>query len=217
MKFDIPKVSVTGSVGKTTTKDMVACVLSKGFKTLKSEGNHNNEIGLPLTIFGLDSSYGAAITEMGMNHPGEISRLSMCAVPTVCMITNIGVSHIENLGSQENILKAKLEMLDGALPDAPMILNKDDKLLAACELHGRRAVYYSTKKKDCDVFASGVTAENGGISFVITIRARSIPQGSMSSASIMYATLLQRSVQAFAWVWSLRSVPLRSQTTSPRA
>ncbi|MBR4622083.1 MAG: UDP-N-acetylmuramoyl-tripeptide--D-alanyl-D-alanine ligase [Ruminococcus sp.] len=175
MKFDIPMVSVTGSVGKTTTKDMVACVLSKGFKTLKSEGNHNNEIGLPLTIFGLDSSYGAAITEMGMNHPGEISRLSMCAVPTVCMITNIGVSHIENLGSQENILKAKLEMLDGALPDAPMILNKDDKLLAACELHGRRAVYYSTKKKDCDVFASGVTAENGGISFVINYQGEKYP------------------------------------------
>lgn len=175
MKFNIPMVSVTGSVGKTTTKDMIACVLARGFKTLRSEGNHNNEIGLPLTLFGLDSTFEAAVTEMGMNHFGEISRLSMCAAPTVCVITNIGVSHIENLGSQENILKAKLEILDGASPDAPLILNKDDKFLSTCGPRGRRTVYYSVKKKDCDVFASGIAAEDNGVSFTINYNGGKYP------------------------------------------
>lgn len=85
---------------------------------------------------------------MGMSHFGEISRLSMCACPTCAVITNIGVSHIENLGTQENILKAKLEILDGADYDAPLILCKDDKLLAGAEIHGeRRVVYYSVKRR----------------------------------------------------------------------
>ena len=168
MKFDIPLVGITGSVGKTTTKDMIACVLARKFKTLKTQGNHNNEVGMPQTLLELDSSFEAAVIEMGMNHPGEMSRLSMCSAPTLCVITNIGVSHIENLGSQENILKAKLEILDGASSDAPLILNRDDKLLAGVELHGmRKAIYYSLKKKDCEVYASNITPAGGKITFTI--------------------------------------------------
>ncbi|MBR6045525.1 MAG: UDP-N-acetylmuramoyl-tripeptide--D-alanyl-D-alanine ligase [Ruminococcus sp.] len=175
-KFDIPLVGITGSVGKTTTKDMIACVMSRGFKTLKTIGNHNNEIGVPQTLFGLDNSCEAAVIEMGMNHTGEMSRLSTCAEPTLCVITNIGVSHIENLGSQENILRAKLEILDGASPDAPLILNRDDKLLASAEIRGSREImYYSLKKKDCPVYAADVTVSDSGIEFGIVYNGTRYP------------------------------------------
>lgn len=177
-KFDIPLVGVTGSVGKTTTKDMIACVLSASFKTLKTEANHNNEVGMPKTLLMLDKTHEAAVIEMGMNHKGEISRMSMSCKPTVCVITNIGVSHIENLGSQEGILKAKLEILDGAGNDAPLILSRDDKLLSKAEIYGgRKVIYYSVSKKDCDVYATNIVSGNNGIDFDIhhgedTVKAR---------------------------------------------
>lgn len=174
-KFDIPLVGITGSVGKTTTKDLTALVLSKKFNTLKTEGNHNNEVGLPSTLFGIDSSTQAAVIEMGMNHPGEISRLSMCCEPTIAMITNIGHSHIENLGSQEAILKAKMEILDGAGYTAPLILSMDDKLLSQIEpRHGRKIVFYSLKKKAADVYASKIKADHEGTSFTINYSGGSI-------------------------------------------
>lgn len=100
-KFNPILVGITGSVGKTTTKEMIALVLSEKYKTLKTQGNLNNEIGLPKTLFNLDSSYQAAVIEMGMSDFGEIERLSNTAVPTIGVITNIGFSHIENLKSQE--------------------------------------------------------------------------------------------------------------------
>ncbi len=171
MKFDIPLVGITGSVGKTTTKDMIACVVSHGFRTLKTVGNHNNEIGVPHTLFGLDNSFGAAVIEMGMNHAGEMSRLSLCSAPTICVITNIGVSHIENLGSQENILRAKMEILDGASPDAPLILNRDDKFLASADVRsGREVMYYSVKKRDCDVYAADIAPDGSGVAFTVVYK-----------------------------------------------
>ena len=167
-RFDIPVVGVTGSVGKTTTKDMIALVVSQKYNTLKTQGNLNNEIGMPKTLFGLDRTHTAAVIEMGMSHQGEISRMSMCCQPDVCVITNIGVSHIENLGSQANILKAKMEILDGAKYDAPLILCRDDKLLAKAEVYSDRKVYYySVSKKDCDVYSTGITTADGGINFTI--------------------------------------------------
>ena len=125
-KFNINLVAVTGSVGKTTTKEMIALVLSEKFNTLKTTGNLNNEIGLPKTLFNLDSSHECAVIEMGMSHFGEISRLTRTALPTMAVITNIGFSHIENLGSQQGILKAKLEILEGMDGSAPIFLNADD-------------------------------------------------------------------------------------------
>lgn len=167
-KFDIPLVGITGSVGKTTTKEMISLVVSEKYNTLKTEGNHNNEIGLPLTLFGLEKKHTAAVIEMGMSHLGEISRLSLCAQPTVAVITNIGFSHIENLGTQENILKAKMEILDGADYDAPLIMCRDDKMLRNAEIHGdRKAVFYSVKKKDCDVYATSIKSNEDRISFII--------------------------------------------------
>lgn len=175
-KFKIPIVGITGSVGKTTTKDMTAQVISQKYKTLKTQGNLNNEVGMPKTLLELESSYQAAVIEMGMSHKGEISRMSMCCKPDVCIITNIGVSHIENLGSQENILKAKLEILDGANWQAPLILNRDDKYLAKAEIYGERKVYYySMSKKDSDVYASCVSGDDKGVSFKINYNGNKYP------------------------------------------
>ena len=108
--YNIPVIAVTGSVGKTSTKDIIANVVSQKYKTLKTIGNNNNNIGLPFTILRLKDEE-AAVLEMGMNHSGEISLLSKIAKPDICVITNIGTSHIGNLGSRDNILKAKLEEL----------------------------------------------------------------------------------------------------------
>jgi UDP-N-acetylmuramoyl-tripeptide--D-alanyl-D-alanine ligase len=174
-KFDIPLIGITGSVGKTTTKDMIALVVSKKYKTLKTEGNHNNEIGLPLTLFGIGADTQAAVIEMGMSNSGEISRLSMCCEPTAAVITNIGHSHIENLGSQQGILKAKMEILDGAQYMAPLILSLDDKLLSQIEpRHGRQIIFYSVKKKTADVYASGICADENGIGFKINYKGGSV-------------------------------------------
>lgn len=129
MRFDPVVVGVTGSVGKTSTKDMIALALSCGHSVYKTEGNHNNEIGLPFTIFKLNRSCSAAVLEMGMSDFGEIEKLSRASKPNICVITNIGYSHMENLGSQEGILDAKLEILKGADRKAPLIVNGDDRLL----------------------------------------------------------------------------------------
>lgn len=128
MQYNIPVIAITGSVGKTSTKDIIANVVSQKFNVLKTEGNLNNHIGLPLTLLNLDNQ-NAIVVEMGMSHLGEISVLSKIAKPTIAVITNIGTSHIGNLGSRENILKAKLEILDGMEENGSIVLNNDNDLL----------------------------------------------------------------------------------------
>ena len=125
--FNIPVVAVTGSVGKTSTKDMIASVLSSKYSTLKTKGNMNNNIGMPMTILELNDE-NAMVVEMGMNHFGEIELLTDIAKPTIAVITNIGTAHIGNLGSRENILKAKLEILDG-MKKKILVINNDNDLL----------------------------------------------------------------------------------------
>ena len=120
-------IGITGSVGKTSTKELIASVVSQKFKTLKTEGNNNNHIGLPLTILKLKDEE-VAVIEMGMNHFGEISYLTKIAKPDISVITNIGTAHIGILGSRENILKAKLEILDG-MKKPLLIINNDNDLL----------------------------------------------------------------------------------------
>ena len=126
--YDIPVIAVTGSVGKTSTKDIIASVMSQKYKVLKTEGNMNNHIGLPMTISKL-KDHEAIVVEMGMDHAGEISILTNIAHPTMCVISNIGSSHIGTLGSRENILKAKLEILEGTSEDSPIAINNDNDLL----------------------------------------------------------------------------------------
>ncbi len=130
-KFPIPLVGITGSVGKTTTKDMVAAVLGMKYKVLKTEGNMNSREGMPLTLLRLNKSHEIAVIEMGMSQAGEIDYLSGIAKPDVAVITNVGDAHIENLGSRENILKAKCEMFNHLKPEGAAILNGDDELLSA--------------------------------------------------------------------------------------
>ena len=120
-------IAITGSVGKTTTKDMVASILSEKYKVLKTEGNYNNHIGLPLTILNYTLE-DVMVVEMGMSHEGELSLLSRIAKPTLSIITNVGTAHIGNLGSRENILKAKLEILDG-MDNKKLIINNDNDML----------------------------------------------------------------------------------------
>ena len=126
--YDIPVVAVTGSVGKTSTKDIIASVLGQKYNVLKTEGNFNNHLGLPLTLLKL-KDHTAVVVEMGMNHFNEISVLTNIAKPTIAVITNIGTSHIGNLGSRENILKAKLEILEGLQENGKIIINNDNDLL----------------------------------------------------------------------------------------
>ena len=132
-RFPIPIIGITGSVGKTTTKDMVASVLSQHYRVLKTEGNFNNELGLPLTLFRLTSQDQICVLEMGMNHFGEIDYLTRIARPDVAVITNIGDAHIENLGSRGGILRAKSEIFRYMEPGSLAVLNGDDPLLRTLE------------------------------------------------------------------------------------
>ncbi|MCD8361432.1 MAG: UDP-N-acetylmuramoyl-tripeptide--D-alanyl-D-alanine ligase [Lachnospiraceae bacterium] len=132
--LNIPVIGVTGSVGKTSTKEMIASILSRKYCVLKTPGNLNNEIGLPLTIFQIDACHEAAVLEMGMNHFGEMHRLSKMARPTCCVLTNIGTAHLEFLGSRDGIFQAKCEIFDYATPDASVFVNgDDDKLIALAD------------------------------------------------------------------------------------
>ena len=147
--YNLKVVGVTGSVGKTSTKDIIANVLSQKYKVLKTEGNNNNHIGLPLTILRIQDEE-IAVIEMGMNHLGEISYLTQIAKPDIAVITNIGTSHIGNLGSRENILKAKLEILEG-MEKKKIVINNDNDLLNK---------WYLKNKGDIEIHTFGIKNES---------------------------------------------------------
>ncbi|MDK2805118.1 UDP-N-acetylmuramoyl-tripeptide--D-alanyl-D-alanine ligase [Thermoanaerobacterium thermosaccharolyticum] len=152
-KFQIPFIAVTGSSGKTTTKDMIYDVLSMKYNVLKTKGNFNNEIGLPLTIFRLNKDHDMAVVEMGMSGFGEIRRLKNIAEPNIAVYTNIGVAHIEKLGSRENILKAKSELVEDFKEGYTVILNADDDMLAKLtEKKGPQYITYGIDNGDVKAF-----------------------------------------------------------------
>ena len=164
--LELNKVAVTGSVGKTTTKEMLYHVLSQQAQTLKTEGNFNNDIGLPLTVFRLTEEDKFAVLEMGMSHFGEISYLSYIAKPHVGVITNVGHSHIENLGSREGILKAKLEIVDGLDADGTLILNGDDDLLFGVK--GKlpcKTISFGIENSQCNLLADHIEAKEKHVAF----------------------------------------------------
>ncbi|MCI8397417.1 MAG: UDP-N-acetylmuramoyl-tripeptide--D-alanyl-D-alanine ligase [Clostridia bacterium] len=148
--YNIPVVGITGSVGKTSTKDLIASVMSKKFKNLKTNGNYNNHIGVPLTILRLED-HTSAVIEMGMNHLGEISKVTKIAKPTMSVITNVGTAHIGNLGSRENILKAKMEILEGMEEGNAIIINNDNDML-----HD----WYLKNRKDKNIITYGIENES---------------------------------------------------------
>ncbi len=168
--LELSVVGVTGSVGKTTTKDMIAAVLSAAVKTGKTQGNFNNHIGVPRTVFSLSEDDKAAVIEMGMNHAGEISALTRVVRPDIAVITNIGVSHIEYLKTRQNILEAKLEILEAMQSDAPLIINADNDILGGIyELGEHRVIRCSAEGNDAYVTASDICESASGSSFKINV------------------------------------------------
>ena len=142
-QLDIKVVGITGSVGKTSTKEMIASVLSEKYQVLKTLGNFNNELGLPLTVFRLRDEDEIAVLEMGISHFGEMHRLSKVARPDICVMTNIGQCHLEFLGDRDGVLKAKSEIFDYLSPDGTIILNgDDDKLSTLQEVKGIQPVFF---------------------------------------------------------------------------
>lgn len=158
-------VGVTGSVGKTSTRDMVYSVVKQKYKTLKTEGNYNNEIGLPLTILRYHDEE-VLVLEMGMNHLQEMSRLSMIARPDIACITNVGTAHIGELGSRENILKAKLEIINGMKEGSTLIINQDNDMLQSVELPHLNVVRVG-KGKEASIQASHIVLEETKSSFEV--------------------------------------------------
>ena len=157
--FDIPVVGLTGSVGKTTTKEMTALVMASEYETIKTQGNLNNDIGMPLTLFNIEESTEAAVIEMGMNHKGEISTLTAVSRPVAAIISNVGVSHIENLGSRENILAAKLEILEGMKKNSPLIINGDNDMLRTVENADYDVIFFGIENEKCQVRAVDIEAD----------------------------------------------------------
>jgi UDP-N-acetylmuramoyl-tripeptide--D-alanyl-D-alanine ligase len=147
-KFDIPFVAITGSSGKTTTKDMIASVLSEKYNVLKTEGNFNNAIGLPLTLFRLEKKHEICVLEMGMSSLGEIEVLADIVRPNVGVITNVGTAHIEKLQTRENILKAKIEMFTYFDSDNTAIINGDNDMLQALDNKNYKIVRYGLENKN---------------------------------------------------------------------
>lgn len=161
----MPFIGITGSVGKTTTKDMIALALSSSLSVHKTQGNSNSQIGLPLTVLAADPSADCAVVELGMSMPGEMERISRCAIPDISVITNIGYSHIENLGSREAIRDEKLKIAIFSKEGAHLLLNGDEPLLRNAEISGRTVHYVSVSDDSCDCYASGVSNSLSGVSF----------------------------------------------------
>lgn len=162
-KFDIPIIGVSGSVGKTSTKEMLYAVLSQKFKTHKTEGNLNNELGVPLTLLAMPADTEAAVIEMGISDFGEMTRLSEMVRPTICVLTIIGCCHLENLIDRDGVLKAKTEMFAFADKNAEYILNgDDDKLITVTDVGGKAPIFYGLSA-DRDFYAENIEnrAEGG--------------------------------------------------------
>lgn len=155
-RFACVTVGVTGSVGKTTTKEFIAAVLGEHYKTYKTEGNHNSVIGMPLSVMEMPRDTGAAVFEMGMSGFGEISAMTNAARPDIAVITTIGTSHMEQLGSRENICLAKMEIAEGLDEDGILILNGDEPLLVSADKSGHKVFYVGIENRDADMRALNI-------------------------------------------------------------
>ncbi len=171
--YNIKKIAVTGSVGKTTTKDFIYAAVSPFLKTIKSEGNNNNELGLPKTVYKISKDDEMIVLEMGMSALNDISKLSLAVKPDVSVITNIGISHLEHLKTRENILKAKMEICDGMDKDGILILNKDDEFLKEVKVENPKNVfYYAIEDKSADVYAKDIVISGLKSNFIIADKKR---------------------------------------------
>ncbi len=164
-QVDIKTVAVTGSVGKTTTKEFISAVLDRKFNLYKTEGNFNSTIGMPMSMLELSQRNDAAVFEMGMSGLGEIEFMSEAAQPDIAVITNIGSSHLEMLGSRANICRAKMEITAGLKDGGTLFLNGDEPLLQGHESDRYKVVYFGMKNEECDYFASNVRNTEAGLVF----------------------------------------------------
>ena len=194
--FPIPFIAVTGSVGKTTTKDMVAAVLGARFRVHKTEGNFNNDIGVPLTLLKLEKGHEVCVVELGMDHAGEIDNLARLVEPDMALITNIGDAHIENLGSRENIFKAKCEIFPHLKREGLAVLNGDDPMLATLKgTLSQRAVFVGGGE-GLDYTARDLNSGDGGH---LTCRVKT-PRGQFEAdipalgSHMIYPTLMAAAV-----------------------
>ena len=165
-------VGITGSVGTSTTKEMIAAVLSTAFMVSKTPENHNNDIGMPMAILGMSEDTQVAVLEMGMNHFREIAYLASIALPDMAVITNIGTMHIEHLGSQQGILQAKLEIVEGMTPGSKLLFNGDDALLwNVRRRENMKVTYFGVENPESDYRAVDIKETSGSLSFrAITAR-----------------------------------------------
>jgi len=168
-------VAVTGSVGKSTTKEMIATVLESTYRTAKTPANHNNDIGMPMAVLSMPEDTEVAVLEMGMNHFGEISYLSNIAHPDVAVIINVGTAHIEFLGSQEGIRKAKMEIVDGMSQRGMLLLNGDDLLLRNLPREPVQRITYFGRSEDCGVRGMDVEQRGEHLCFTTEAGRLSIP------------------------------------------
>ena len=176
LRLGLKVVGVTGSVGKSTTKEMIAGILSAKYRTGKTPVNHNNDIGMPMAILALPEDAEVAVLEMGMNHFGEMAYLTSIAQPDIAVITNIGTMHIEHLGSREGILHAKLEILQGLRPGGRLVYNGDEMLLWNLRGTGTVApVYFGLENGACQVTGSQVRESEGRIDFTVTAEGERFP------------------------------------------
>ncbi len=164
-RFQIPLIAVTGSNGKTSTKDMIAAVLSTQLRILKTEANYNNEIGLSQTLLQLDSSHEAAVVEMGMRGTGEIAELAAIALPTVGVVTNVGETHLERLGSIENIAGAKAELIEALTENGVAVLNSDDVWVKAMRGKTAARIVSFGRQNGADVQAKRFEQDRRGVTF----------------------------------------------------
>lgn len=177
-RFQIPVIAITGSNGKTTTREMIAAILATRGKVLKTEGNLNNEVGVPLTLFGLDASHATAVIEMGMNHHGEIARLVAIAEPQVGVVTLAAPAHLEGLGTVEAVADAKGELYRGLPEGGIAIANADDaRMLKRAQASGRRMITFSAEKgRRGDVVVFEIASQSAdGLRFVLGVGNREVP------------------------------------------
>ena len=155
--FDVKVVGITGSVGKTSTKEMIASVLAQKYNVHKTQGNFNNECGLPLTIFEMNEEHEVSVLEMGINHFGEMRKLSTVASPDICVITNIGVAHLEFLKTREGIMQEKTQMFQDMKAGGSVVLNGDDPLLSTIgPVKGSDPIFYGLDQDKNEVYATDV-------------------------------------------------------------
>ena len=174
-KIHIPVIGITGSVGKTSTREMIAAALSSSRSVFATPGNKNSQLGTPVTLCGFDDNAEVAVLEMGISLPGEMSRLSEMVRPDIAVFTNIGITHIENLGSREGILSEKMHILDHMCPGSAVFINDDNDMLHNAAFPEELHVFRYALNHNCDAYAEDISESDGHISFTAVINGKKVP------------------------------------------